>query len=79
MSGGYFDYIQFKIKNEAIEKLNEIISENHNYSDKTKKKILECLNYLRLGSDLLHEIDLLVSEDNSEETFIKNLSIKNML
>ena len=65
MSGGYFDYIQFKIKNEAIEKLNEIISENHNYSDKTKKKILECINYLHLWIYLLHEIDFIVSENNS--------------
>ena len=77
MSGGAFDYVQFRLQHEAIDELKRIINENVNdkkYSDATIKKFKIGLNSLELALIYLNRIDWLVSGDDSENTFHQRLS-----
>lgn len=77
MSGGAFDYVQFRLQHEAIDELKKIINENVNdkkYSDDTIEKFKIGLNSLELALIYLNRIDWLVSGDDSENTFHQRLS-----
>lgn len=77
MSGGAFDYVQFRLQHEAIDELKRIINENVNdkkYSDDTIEKFKIGLNSLELALIYLNRIDWLVSGDDSENTFHQRLS-----
>ena len=77
MSGGAFDYVQFRLQHEAIDELKRIINENVNdkkYSDATIEKFKIGLNSLELALIYLNRIDWLVSGDDSENTFHQRLS-----
>ena len=77
MSGGAFDYVQFRLQHEAIDELKRIINENVNdkkYSDEKIEKFKIGLNSLELALIYLNRIDWLVSGDDSENTFHQRLS-----
>ena len=81
MSGGHFDYLQYRI-DEAAEKLGELIERienpipdewNYELSKETIDKFKECYTMLSVGGKMLHRIDWLVSGDDGEQCFHKRL------
>jgi hypothetical protein len=85
MSGGYFDYKQYSIGCIA-EDVEELILKNrdetldeygdpvgHFYSDETIAEFQRGLHYLRLARIYAQRIDWLVSGDDGEESFHRNL------
>jgi hypothetical protein len=85
MSGGHFDYAQYKIGEIAdqVEQLirNEESTEVNTYGDPVKKNwskdtldaFVEAVFLLRLAEIYAQRIDWLVSGDDSEESFKKRL------
>lgn len=83
MSGGYFDYSEYHIGTivDDIEKLvnggtnvDEYYSKEYkNYSDETKQELKNALEILRKAEVYAHRIDWLLSGDDGEESFHKNL------
>ena len=76
MSGGYFDYIQFGIRDTA-EKIRKLVRENDNYSHplsgETIARFNEAALLLSYAEVYVHEIDWLASGDTGEDSFHKNL------
>lgn len=81
MSGGYFDYIQFRIE-EAADSVAHFIARCEStkvdeyeykpeFSKETLDKFKECRDTLKKGAKMLHRIDWLASGDDGEETFHK--------
>ena len=78
MSGGHFNYNQYKI-NEIIQLVADLIRENKYpitqdekecaFSDQTIKEFETAIKYLQLASIYTQRIDWLVSGDEGEETF----------
>ena len=77
MSGGYFDYIQFKI-NDAADEINKLIHSNNikdeweysnNYNENTLLKFKRAELILRIVAEMVQRIDWLVSGDDNEESF----------
>jgi len=79
MSGGHFDYFQFRIRDRASE-LDEMIHRcqtaeedeygyKPDYSPETLEKFAECAATMRKAAEMLHRVDWLVSGDNGEVTF----------
>lgn len=81
MSGGHFDYQQYRLKDIANE-IESLIDSNEDssldywgnkngsfYSEETISKFKEAVNYLRKAEIMAQRIDWLVSGDDSEETF----------
>lgn len=74
MSGGHFDYAQYKLEYIADEIRNLIALNNNqeaNYSDETIAKFLEADKMLRVAAVMVQRIDWLVSGDDGEESFHK--------
>ena len=73
MSGGHFNYDQYKII--EIADGVEFLIRNHSYgfSDETKAKFSEAVRTLREAHVYAQRIDWLVSGDDGEETFHKRL------
>lgn len=97
MSGGHFDYVQYRLE-EAVEKLKNIIEKNNvamtsqeirdsyflfgdpdetfyhsQYSDETIEEMKKGLEYMSKAAIYLQRIDWLVSDDDSEESFLERL------
>ena len=85
MSGGYFDYIQYRF-DDVLEKINELIVNNNNenvddfddkygrhYSPETIEKFEFAKNAIRNAQTYIQRIDWLVSCDDSEESFHRRL------
>lgn len=81
MSGGYFNYLQYRVMDVA-EQLGELIERienpvpdewNHEFSKETLDKFKECYTMLNIGGKILHRIDWLVSADDDEESFHERL------
>ena len=77
MSGGHFNYNQYKIQQMADD-LEQLILDNNkeneygytrNYSDETIAEFKKGLHHLRMAFAYVHRIDWLVSDDDSEESF----------
>jgi hypothetical protein len=76
MSGGHFDYAQYKLEDIADE-IRNLIAQNENtllnpegkYSAETIAKFLEADKTLRLAAVMVQRIDWLVSGDDGEESF----------
>lgn len=75
MSGGHFDYAQYKLEDLADE-IRNLIALNNNtqypetkYSDETIAKFLEADKTLRVAAVMAQRIDWLVSGDDDEESF----------
>ena len=76
MSGGYFDYVQYQIK-DAADKLETVIREaddEQSYSIETIQEFVEGYQYLVYAAAFLHRIDWLLSGDDGEENFHKRLA-----
>lgn len=78
MSGGRFQYQQFRIEDIAVE-IDEIISSNddglHEYGGKgyppeVIEKFKEAAHTLRQAADMAMRVDWLVSGDDGEESFL---------
>ena len=73
MSGGYFDYQQYKIR-ELYESIEEyMFSNKYGYNEETIKKFKEAVDILKVGYIYAHSIDWLLSFDDTEESFHKRL------
>jgi len=71
MSGGYFNYKQFHIDQIADD--IEYLIENENYSEEVIDEFKKGLIIIRKAYTYVQRIDWLVSADDSEESFLKNL------
>ena len=85
MSGGYFDYQQYRISDIATE-IKHLIESNEDksvdeygqiegrfYSDETIEEFVKAYTVLRMAQIYAQRIDWLVSGDDSEESFHKRL------
>jgi hypothetical protein len=81
MSGGYFDYVQYRI-GEAADQVDSYIrrcesDEVYEYGNKpeyrieTLEKFRECEKTLRRASEMLQRVDWLASGDDGEDCFHK--------
>lgn len=83
MSGGYFEYNQYRIEDIA-RSIEELISSNNDeslnawgekagkfYSQEIISRFIETVYLLRKSADMAQRIDWLVSGDDSPETFIR--------
>jgi hypothetical protein len=86
MSGGFFDYDQYKI-GKIADQIESLIETNgdgsknewgetigRNYSERTVEKFKVALYYLGLAQVFAHRIDWLVSDDDGEESFHRRLA-----
>ena len=77
MSGGHFDYQQYRLLN-ISDSLDELLDrstdEYYNYDPVIIEAIKKAKTYLELAYIYVNNIDLLVSGDTSTETFIKYLT-----
>ena len=72
MSGGHFEYYQFKI-GEIKEEVEKLISERK-FSEKTINTFKQAAYHLEMAEIYTQRIDWLVSGDDSEEDFHEILS-----
>lgn len=83
MSGGYFDYHNYVIRDFA-EKIEDVVESNddetldeygttkgRNLSPEVIEKFQEAIYTLRQASKMLHRVDWLLSGDDSEESFLR--------
>lgn len=71
MSGGHFDYHQYRIR-EIAESVEDII-QNYEYPPEVLEKIKEGLDALNKAEIYAQCIDWLVSGDDGNESFLKRL------
>jgi hypothetical protein len=72
MSGGHFDYQQFRME-EVAEDLDNIIANfSDTYSSETLAKFKEASEHIRKASRMLHRVDWLHCGDDGEESFHKH-------
>ena len=69
MSGGEFDYIQFRFSNVAHEIRKWIEKYGGCYSEATVQKLEETAAQLELAGKMLHRVDWFISGDDGEESF----------
>jgi hypothetical protein len=73
MSGGHFDYQQYKI-NDIADEVQRIIEENpYEYSQRTLDEFKQGLTVLRNASIYAQRMAWLLSGDDGEETFHEHL------
>jgi hypothetical protein len=72
MSGGYFDYDQYKIGTIRLE-VETLISQKE-FSSKTLARFQQAVYHLEMAEIYAQRIDWLVSGDDSEETFHERLN-----
>jgi hypothetical protein len=77
MSGGYFDYDQYRLTPMA-DSLELVIdnSNEYSFSPATVEEFRKALHHLRLSYIYLHAIDYLLSADFGEESFHRSLKEK---
>lgn len=77
MSGGHFDYAQYRLSNIA-DLIEQAIDDNNlewrNYSEETLDRFREAIRYLNIAETYAHRIDWLLSGDESEESFHERLN-----
>ena len=71
MSGGHFDYNQYRIR-EIADSVEDII-QNYKYPPEVLEKIKEGLDALNKAEIYAQRIDYLVSGDEGNESFLKQL------
>ena len=83
MSGGYFEYNQYSIK-EIADQIQEVIDRNgklsqvesdstRRFSDETIQEFHQAVKYLRIAKEYADRVDQLISGDDSEQAFHQNL------
>ena len=83
MSGGHFEYQQYRIDDIAVE-IKELIESNNdetknewgdargrNYPPEIIEKFKEAQHTLRQAAEMAQRVDWLVSSDDSEESFLR--------
>ena len=77
MSGGTFDYGQFRIS-DIVNEIEDVVYNNeraeHPYSDETIATLKYGIKYLKVAQIYAHRIDWLLAGDDGEETFHKRLA-----
>lgn len=79
MSGGHFDYVQYRIHDivRSIDEILESDSSEYDYvrgfSPETIAKMREAMYYLEVAEEYAQRIDWLVSADDSEKCFHERL------
>ena len=85
MSGGRFDYLQYRFS-EIIEAIEQEIRDNnaepreedwffpHEYSEETIEKFKEGIKFIKIAQVYAQRIDWLLSSDDGEETFHERLA-----
>lgn len=78
MSGGYFDYNQYKLQNIADD-LRNLVEEDERLGFVEDKQSLfeeidKLINMLDYSSKIIHHIDYLLSDDISEEVMWKRIN-----
>lgn len=68
MSGGHFDYLQFRIEDIARQ-IDELCLGGDGHSQNVIEKFKEAAHTLRQSADMAQRVDWLVSGDDGEETF----------
>lgn len=71
MSGGHFDYVNYRIE-DAAEELRRVIGDEK-YSGKVKKSLEETARTLEEAAIRIREADYLVSGDYGKESYLKAL------
>ena len=71
MSGGHFDYIQFRLTDFAEEVRVCAFRGRDEYSPETLARFEECAQTVKRAGDMLQRVDWLVSGDDGEESFHK--------
>lgn len=78
MSGGYFDYNQFKLQNIADDLRNLVEDDERLKFVEDKKSLFEeidkLINMLDYSSKIIHHIDYLLSDDISEDVMWKRIN-----
>lgn len=78
MSGGYFDYNQFKLQNIADDLRNLVEDDERLKFVEDKQSLFEeidkLINMLDYSSKIIHHIDYLLSDDISEEVMWKRIN-----
>jgi nicotinic acid mononucleotide adenylyltransferase len=86
MSGGYFDYQQYRLS-EMVDEIKQLISNNDGpyevndwgdkrgsgYTAETIAEFRNAIEHLQKAAAYVHRIDYLVSGDDGEETFHRRL------
>lgn len=74
MSGGHFDYEQYRIERVADE-IKKIIDDRdwYQYSEETRERLRDAHDACRVAAMLVQRVDWLVSDDDSEESFHRRL------
>jgi hypothetical protein len=79
MSGGHFDYIQFRFE-EVADAIDRLIANNkvkdeyghsRDYDEKTLERFKETAHTIRRAAEMATRVDWLVSGDDGEENFHK--------
>lgn len=73
MSGGRFDYLQYRFK-EIIDAIEDEIFNDTGYSKATESEFKKAVELLKLAEVYVHRIDWLLSGDDGEETFHERLA-----
>lgn len=73
MSGGHFDYNQFRIKDIIMEIESVLLDPNCDMKEETIQEFKTGLNYLYKAYIYTQRIDWFLSGDDSEETFQERL------
>ena len=82
MSGGHFEYQQYRIQ-DIIDSIEELVNENNtldefgccrNFSDETLEEFKTGIKLLKVAQVYAQRIDWLVSGDDSEVSFHKRLA-----
>ena len=86
MSGGHFDYVQYKLEDIADE-IEKIVQENtsnevdeygqligKNYSGETIYELMIGVTFILAASTYINRIDKLLSGDDGEDSFHSNLN-----
>lgn len=74
MSGGTYDYIQFKLNAVINEMLEDIAKEDCDYPEKVVEIMKVCIGHLSIGSTLLHRLDWYLAGDDGEGTLYRRLN-----
>ena len=79
MSGGYFDYVQYRLQ-EPVEDIEKILSDGKYYEDAeneipddVRQEFKKGIHYIKLANVYLQRIDWLLSGDDGEDAFISRL------
>ena len=83
MSGGHFDYQQYRI-DQIADDIQELIRDNNDtcmnayggtvgrhYTPETIRRFKVAVTTLRMAAKMANRIDYLVSDDDGEETFLQ--------